>query len=92
MVLLKFHLENIQILGNPFKESIRLQLQLNTASQLSFSVKDILGREVYQFTETYSEGFNQITLPTANWIANQGIFILSIQDGKYTQNYILRKE
>lgn len=77
---------------NPTQNNLSVQLYIDQASTIRWSVKDLLGREVLQTESTAGTGIQTFQLPTQH--LSQGTYILKIentQTGAITQHQFVKQ-
>jgi len=70
---------NYSIYPNPTNNFINLNFNLNNSKNISVSIVNSLGQEVYNNTDNYYSGFNYLEIDCKNW--SKGIYLIQINDG-----------
>ena len=73
------NLNDLQVFPNPFRTSIRIQMDLNEATKGSISIKNILGQEIENRSVDFSQGRNRFEFDSNDW--SNGTYFLECRFG-----------
>jgi hypothetical protein len=82
---------SLLVFSNPFKDEVRLQINLTSAEQISLSLTDILGRSIVKMEYSAQTGSNFINLQPGNG-AMPGVYILNIKSNTINNTIKLIKQ
>lgn len=78
-------INNLMIIPNPSGNNAQLRVQLSTDAQLTVTVTDVVGKNIYTETLQANAGNNMIALPAANVSAGMYTVQVSIDGAPATQ-------
>ena len=83
--------DNIQILGNPIKENVRISIVNDEAKEVAVRLTSVNGQLVYNNLIEVQKGYDEIQIPTLN-LAN-GLYFVTIQSNEkvFTDKVIIFK-
>lgn len=87
--------EQIEVFPNPMGDVINVKIGLSRTDYLGFVLYDLLGREVYNFseyTQYFTKGKHQVRLDISNNNLSSGLYLLQVQGAEGGVSIKLIKE
>ena len=81
----------LAIIPQPFADHFKLNYQATTTSDLQLQIVNLLGQKIYAQSWQVVEGFNQLHIPTGNWLAGN-YFLQVVENGSVLSNTQLIKQ
>lgn len=69
---------------NPFSDMTTIRFTLNERESATITVLDINGRVVYQTTEMYNQGYNEVSMNKSELAVNSGILYYQVRTATHT--------